>query len=100
VLIVVFHQRFYKFGAGTALALTTATPIVILALYGLAWWFAAAATGRHWLFAVAVGSFASALLMASTPPMMVLIGAISLLLLAFVPGLILAFAARRKAASP
>jgi hypothetical protein len=66
-LIVSFHARFYKLGAEAVATLTTAVPIVTSVLYGMAWWVAAAVTGRRWLFVVAIGSFVAAILMAVAP---------------------------------
>lgn len=77
------------------LVLTVAAPVVILTLYGMAWWVAASVTDRKWLFLVALGSFAAAIVMAAVPGLLVLTGAVALLLLAFVPGLMLALSARR-----
>jgi hypothetical protein len=80
--------------------LTAVTPIVMLTLYGMAWWVAASVTDRRWLFLVALGSFAAAIIMAASPKWLILTGSIALLLLAFIPGLLLALSARRRTAAP
>lgn len=65
---------------------------VILSLYGAAWTVAAAMTRRTWIWALALGSFAAAILSASLigRPEQYLAYAASLFLLAFVPGVITA----------
>lgn len=66
-------------------------PSIVLVLYGAAWWVAASASGRVWIRAVAVASFATAialgLLIGST--WVWLAYAAALILLALVPGLAL-----------
>lgn len=70
---------------------------VLLVLWGCAWWVTAILTERRWLLAVATGSFAAALAMAwtqNTPPG-ILVGGLSLVLLAFVPAVLLMLERRR-----
>ena len=63
---------------------------VILSLYGAAWTVAAQMTRRRWIWALAMGSFAAAILTAGLVgrPEQYLAYAASLVLLAFVPGVI------------
>lgn len=66
-------------------------PSLILALYGLGWSVAAAMSKKGWIWGVAIGSYASALLAAwfATTPMVFLIYAGALILLASLPGYVL-----------
>jgi len=67
-------------------------PAITLVLWGAVWFVSASATGQKWIYAVAMGSFAAALISARTGLLSVngfLVVAMSLLLLAFVPGLVL-----------
>lgn len=73
-------------------------PSVILAIYGAAWFLAAAVSRTRWLFGVAFGAFAAALVTAwfATDAITVnLVYAAALLLLMVVPGLVLMRQARR-----
>ena len=67
-------------------------PAVIMALYGAAWGASAIFSGERWLWGVALGSFAAALAVAwfLADPVVFLIYAAAMFLLAFLPGLILA----------
>lgn len=93
----IFHFRNFLLTFG-------ALPSIALVLYGIAWWVAGAATRRWWAFGVALASFVCAIAWAAsiqTYAMMNIIPGVTLLALAFVPGLLLALSARRKnAASP
>jgi hypothetical protein len=74
-------------------------PSIILALYGLAWSVAAAASRIRWTSLAAVGSFVAAVLVAlvSDKPVVFLLFAGALVALAIVPGL--ALVRRARAAS-
>lgn len=63
---------------------------VILSLYGAAWTVAAKMTRRTWIWGLALGSFAAAVLSASLigRSEQYLVYAVSLILLAFVPGVV------------
>jgi hypothetical protein len=67
-------------------------PSAILALYGAAWGVSAIFSGERWLWLVSLGSFASALLVAwfLADPVVFLIYAAAMFLLAGLPGLLLA----------
>jgi hypothetical protein len=72
----------------------------ILAIYGSAWFLAAALSGARWLYGVAFGSFAMALVVAwfaAEGATLYLVYAISLYALAALPGGILAGQARKAA---
>lgn len=71
--------------------LIMALPSILAVLYGAAWWVAGAVTGRVWLRFVAAGSFLSALAWAVTLRHYdgFLVAGVSLILLAFIPGVIL-----------
>ncbi|MDO8297723.1 MAG: hypothetical protein Q7T19_14950 [Caulobacter sp.] len=82
----------------TATGLTTgdwavmdAFPVLILALYGAAWFVAGVLSGKGWIRLVALGSFVGAALMGvlSGTPYLMLGYAVCLILLAVVPGLVL-----------
>jgi hypothetical protein len=82
----------------TAIGLTTgdwavmdAFPVLILALYGAAWFVAGVLSGKGWIRLVALGSFVGAALMGvlSGTPYLMLGYAVCLILLAVVPGLVL-----------
>lgn len=82
----------------TAIGLTTGEwqvmnmfPVLILALYGAAWFVAAAMSGKSWINLVALGSFAGAVAMGalSASPYLMLGYAACLVLLALVPGFVL-----------
>ncbi|WGM38450.1 hypothetical protein [Caulobacter sp. NIBR1757] len=66
-------------------------PVLILALYGSAWSVAADLSGKTWIRLVALGSFASAVVMGllAASPYLMLGYAAALLLLAALPGFIL-----------
>jgi hypothetical protein len=66
-------------------------PSIILILYGVAWSVAAAATGRRWIWLTAIGSYLGALATAATSdqPVVYLVYAAALALLAALPGLVL-----------
>lgn len=75
-----------------------AVPSVILAIYGAAWFLAAAVSRTRWLFGVAFGSFAAAVACAwfvDDPVTINLVYAAALLLLMVVPGLVMMAQARR-----
>jgi hypothetical protein len=84
-------------GFGTASAqlhnpgLFAATPMVILALYGAGWTVAATVSGRPWMKAVALGGYVAAVAIGFlvTSPLIFLVYAIALLLLATAPGVAL-----------
>ncbi len=71
--------------------LITFAPSIIFALYGAAWMAPAAMTGKAWLWATALGSFAMSLVNAwfIGEPVAYLLYGLGLFLLAAVPGLIL-----------
>ena len=73
-------------------ALMALFPSVILTMYGAAWGVSALFSGERWLWIVSLGSFASALAVAwfLADPVVFLIYAAAMFLLAFVPGMILA----------
>jgi hypothetical protein len=82
----------------TAIGLTTGDwkvmnmfPVLILALYGAAWFVAAVMSGKGWIHLIAIGSFVGAVAMGmlSASPYLMLGYAGCLLLLAVLPGLIL-----------
>ena len=66
-------------------------PSIVLALYGLGWSVAAAVSRQRWIWMTAIGSYLSALVMAllSDQPVVYLVYAAALILLAALPGLIL-----------
>lgn len=72
-------------------------PSTMLILWGFAWAVSATATGQRWLYAVSGGSFVAALAWAAVFFLSVdslLVQALSFLLLAFMPGLILMWRAK------
>jgi len=71
--------------------LFAATPMVILALYGAGWTVAATVSGRPWMKAVALGGYVAAVAIGFlvTSPLIFLVYAIALLLLATAPGVAL-----------
>ena len=78
----------------------TAMPSIVLAIYGGAWFVAAALSRTGWLYAVALGSFAMALVIgwfAAAGATVLLIYAASLFGLLALPGLVLMLRARRTA---
>jgi hypothetical protein len=66
-------------------------PAMILCVYGLCWTVAASAAGKSWVWAAAVGSYASAALVAvfCAGPAVYLIYALALVAVAILPGLAL-----------
>jgi hypothetical protein len=74
------------------------SPAIVLGLYGVAWWVAAAVTGKRWLVATAAGSFAASLISAwlVTDTAQWLFYAIALVMLALVPGLVVLREARAR----
>ena len=73
------------------------TPVIVLILWGCAWWVTSVVTGRRWLGLVAVASGVMALLAAALMDTgwLKLISASSLLGLAFLPAVVLLWQARR-----
>lgn len=77
-----------------------AMPSIVLAIYGGAWFVAAALSRTGWLYAVAFGSFVMALVIgwfAAAGPTVLLIYAAGLFGLLALPGLVLMLRARRAA---
>jgi hypothetical protein len=74
-------------------------PTIIMAIYGSAWFVAAALTRRRWVAAVSTGSFLMAIVTAwcATGPALYLVYAGCLIGLLAVPGLVLMRQARRAA---
>ena len=72
-------------------------PPALLVLWGCAWWVTAIMSQRRWLFAVAVGSFIGALAMADVgnSPLILMLAAACLLLLACLPAVVLMLERRR-----
>jgi hypothetical protein len=66
-------------------------PSIVLTLYGVGWSVAAAVSQRRWIWWTAAGSFVGAVIMAyaSDRPVVYLLYAVALVLLAAVPGLFL-----------
>ena len=77
------------------------SPSIVTALYGAAWMVAALVTKRRWLWLMAYGSFAAALVSAwlVTETIQWLFYALYLFLLAFVPGLIFTWKGRAAPAA-
>lgn len=91
----IFHFRNFLLTFG-------ALPSIALVLYGVAWWVAAAATRHRWALGVAFARLACAIAWAGaiqTFAMMNIIPGVTLLALAFIPGLLLALSARRRTAA-
>lgn len=89
---------FASWAGMVALGLTTGDwavmnlfPVLILALYGAAWFVAAVMSGKGWIRMIALGSFAGAVLMGAlaASPYLMLGYAACLVVLAVVPGLVL-----------
>jgi len=74
------------------------SPSIVMALYGVAWSTAASMTGKRWLWATALGSFAAALISAYLIGQTVqwLVYAAGLFLLAMVPGFVFLNQARDR----